>query len=95
MIVRSVVHTEINQQQLDYYIRRQTEVLQDELGEGDLDEKSKELRAKGEKKKWPVQIALYLYKESDKAEWMSLDESALCRLDEFAQCRLSGTHQSC
>lgn len=70
--IQDKVHTDINQQQRDYYIRNQIRVLQDELGENELDEEIEELRAKGEKKKWPNEVADHFYKELDKAERMSL-----------------------
>lgn len=65
------VHQDINQQQRDYYIRHQIKVLQDELGEDEVDEEIEELRAKGRTKNWPAEVADYFYKELDKAERLS------------------------
>jgi ATP-dependent Lon protease len=69
--IQDKVHTDINQQQRDYYIRHQIKVLQDELGESELDEEIEELRAKGDQKAWPKEVADAFYKELDKAERMS------------------------
>lgn len=69
--IQDKVHTDINQQQRDYYIRHQIKVLQDELGENDVDEEIEELRAKGETKNWPNEVANYFHKELDKAERLS------------------------
>lgn len=68
--IQDKVHTDISQQQRDYYIRHQIKALQDELGE-DATEDISELRAKGEKKNWPDEIADHFYKELDKAERLS------------------------
>ncbi|MEM7055851.1 MAG: LON peptidase substrate-binding domain-containing protein [Bacteroidota bacterium] len=68
--IQDKVHTDISQQQRDYYIRHQIRALQDELGE-DPDEEINELRAKGEKKNWPDEIADHFYKELNKAERLS------------------------
>ena len=65
------VHQDINQQQRDYYIRNQIKVLQDELGEDEIDEEIEELRAKGQAKRWPAAIADTFYKELNKAERLS------------------------
>lgn len=62
------VHQDIDQQQRDYYIRNQIKVLQDELGEDEIDEEIAALRAKGKNKRWPAAIADAFYKELNKAE---------------------------
>ena len=69
--IQDKVHTDINQQQRDYYIRHQIKALQDELGEDEFDEEIEELRAKGKKKKWSAEVADFYYKELDKAERLS------------------------
>ena len=61
-------HQDIDQQQRDYYIRNQIKVLQDELGEDEIDEEIAALRAKGKHKRWPAAIADAFYKELNKAE---------------------------
>src|SRR5690606_34275604 len=55
-----------DQQQRDYYLRQQIKVLQDELGFDGPDQEIERLRAKGEKKKWPVEVKNHFNKELDK-----------------------------
>jgi ATP-dependent Lon protease len=69
--IQDKVHTDIEQLQHDFYIRRQIKVLQEELGEGDFEDELDELRAEGEKKQWPKEVAEYFYKALDKAERLS------------------------
>jgi ATP-dependent Lon protease len=68
--IQSKVHTDIDQQQRDQYIRHQIRVLQEELGDSDVEE-LEELRAKGRKKKWPGEVAAFFEKAIDKAERLS------------------------
>ncbi|WP_184891070.1 endopeptidase La [Candidatus Cardinium hertigii] len=69
--IQDKVHSDISQQQRDYYLRQQVKVLQDELGENELTDEIDALRAKGDKKQWPKEVADYFKKELDKAERMS------------------------
>jgi len=69
--IQDKVHSDINQQQRDYYLRQQVKVLQDELGEGDLSDEIEVLREKGKKKQWPKEIATFFTKELNKAERIS------------------------
>lgn len=69
--IQDKVHSDISQQQRDYYLRQQVKVLQDELGEGDLSEEIDALREKGSNKQWPKEVAEFFKKELDKAERMS------------------------
>lgn len=64
--IHKKVSTDIDQQQRDYYLRQQMKVLQDELGYDGPDQEIEELRAKGEKKKWPDEINKHFHKELDK-----------------------------
>lgn len=64
--IHKKVSTDIDQQQRDYYLRQQMKVLQDELGFDGPDQEIEELRAKGEKKKWPDEINKHFHKELDK-----------------------------
>ncbi|MHB9147512.1 MAG: endopeptidase La [Candidatus Amoebophilus sp.] len=66
--IQDKVHTDIEQLQHDFYIRRQIKVLQEELGENEFEDEIDELRAEGEKKQWPKEVADYFYKAIDKAE---------------------------
>ncbi|MBX9890271.1 MAG: endopeptidase La [Amoebophilaceae bacterium] len=69
--IQDKVHSDINQQQRDYYLRQQVKVLQDELGEGDFSEEIEVLREKGKKKQWPKEVADYFVKELNKADRIS------------------------
>lgn len=64
--IQSKVNIDIDQQQRDYYLRQQIKVLQDELGFDGPDQEIERLRAKGEKKKWPVEVNNHFNKELDK-----------------------------
>lgn len=60
------VHTDIDQQQRDYYLRQQMKVLQDELGQDGPDQEINELRKKALGKKWPEEVKAHFLKELDK-----------------------------
>ncbi len=64
--IHKKVHTDIDQQQRDYYLRQQMRVLQDELGQEGPDREVEELRKRGEKKKWPDEVKYHFSKELDK-----------------------------
>jgi ATP-dependent Lon protease len=64
--IHKKVHTDIDQQQRDYYLRQQIKVLQDELGYDGPDKEVEKLRKRGESKKWPKDIAAYFQKELEK-----------------------------
>ena len=64
--IQKKVHTDIDQQQRDYYLRQQIKVLQDELGYDGPDQEIEELRLKGEKKQWPKEVKAHFNKELDK-----------------------------
>ncbi|GAA0890852.1 endopeptidase La [Fulvivirga kasyanovii] len=64
--IQKKVHTDIDQQQRDYYLRQQIKVMQDELGFDGPDQEVEELRLKGEKKNWPEEVAKHFNKELDK-----------------------------
>ncbi|WP_154855682.1 endopeptidase La [Cyclobacterium xiamenense] len=64
--IQKKVHTDIDQQQRDYFLRQQMKVLQTELGEEGPEKEVEELRAKGKKKKWPKEVAVQFEKELDK-----------------------------
>lgn len=64
--IQSKVNIDIDQQQRDYYLRQQIKVLQDELGFDGPDQEIERLRAKGEKKKWPIEVKNHFNKELDK-----------------------------
>ncbi|MBW3468728.1 endopeptidase La [Arthrospiribacter ruber] len=64
--IQKKVHTDIDQQQRDYFLRQQMKVLQTELGEEGPEKEVEELRAKGMKKNWPAEVAKHFSKELDK-----------------------------
>ncbi len=64
--IQKKVHTDIDQQQRDYYLRQQIKVMQDELGNEGPDREVEELRIKGSKKKWPEEVFIHFNKELDK-----------------------------
>ncbi|MBX2963790.1 MAG: endopeptidase La [Cyclobacteriaceae bacterium] len=64
--IQKKVHTDIDQQQRDYFLRQQIKVLQDELGYDTPDKEIDALRKKGEAKKWPKAVAEHFNKELDK-----------------------------
>jgi len=69
--IQNKVHTDIDQQQRDYYLRQQMKVLQDELGHEGPDQEVQHLRAKGRNKKWPEDVAIHFNKELDKIQRMN------------------------
>lgn len=69
--IQDKVHSDISQQQRDYYLRQQVKVLQDELGENDLADEIDALREKANKKQWPKEVAEYFKKSLEKAERIS------------------------
>ncbi|HCM77861.1 MAG TPA: endopeptidase La [Cytophagales bacterium] len=66
--IQKKVHTDIDQQQRDYFLRQQIRVLQDELGFDGPDKEVEKLRARGKEKKWTKEIAEHFNKELDKLQ---------------------------
>ncbi len=64
--IASKVHSDIDQQQRDYYLRQQMKVLQDELGQDGPDQEVNALRDKAKDKKWPDEVKKHFLKELDK-----------------------------
>jgi ATP-dependent Lon protease len=64
--IQKKVHTDIDQQQRDYFLRQQIRVLQDELGYDTPDKEIEALRKRGESKKWSKETAAHFSKELDK-----------------------------
>jgi len=64
--IQKRVHTDIDQQQRDYFLRQQIKVLQDELGYDGPDKEIEKLRKRGIEKKWPKAAADHFNKELDK-----------------------------
>jgi len=64
--IQKKVHTDIDQQQRDYFLRQQIRVLQDELGYDTPDKEIEQFRKRGEQKKWSKATAAHFNKELDK-----------------------------
>src|SRR5690349_11830502 len=64
--IQKKVHTDIDQQQRDYFLRQQIKVLQDELGYDGPDKEVEKFRKRAETKKWPAAAAAHFNKELDK-----------------------------
>ncbi len=64
--IHKKVHTDIDQQQRDYFLRQQMKVLQDELGEEGPEKEVQDLRERGELKFWPIEVKKHFEKELDK-----------------------------
>ena len=69
--IQSKVHSDIDQQQRDYFLRQQMKVLQDELGDGGTDQEIEKMRARGTQKDWPKPVAQHFFKELDKLSRMN------------------------
>ncbi|MFM9836867.1 MAG: endopeptidase La [Cyclobacteriaceae bacterium] len=66
--IQKKVHTDIDQQQRDYFLRQQIKVLQDELGFDGPDKEIEKLRKRGAEKKWPKAAEIHFNKELDKLQ---------------------------
>jgi ATP-dependent Lon protease len=64
--IQKKVHTDIDQQQRDYFLRQQIKVLQDELGYDGPDKEIEKLRKRSESKNWPKEVGVHFNKELDK-----------------------------
>jgi ATP-dependent Lon protease len=69
--IQQKVHTEISQQQREYYLHNQLKTIKDELGIGNTDDELKELRERAKAKKWPAEVAEIFEKEAQKLERMN------------------------
>jgi len=66
--IQKKVHTDIDQQQRDYFQHEQIKVLQDELGYDGPDKEIEKLRRRGADKKWPRYALDHFNKELDKLQ---------------------------
>lgn len=69
--IASKVHSDIDQQQKEYYLRQQMKVLQDELGQDGPDQEINALRQKAKDKTWPDEVKKHFVKELDKISRMN------------------------
>jgi len=66
--IHSKVHSDINQEQRDYYLRQQIKVMQEELGQETHDKEIDKLRERGKLKLWSEATAKHFEKELKKLE---------------------------
>jgi len=64
--IQNKVHSDIDQQQRDYFLRQQIKILQDELGNEGPDHELNLLKEKAKKKKWEPEVREHFDKECDK-----------------------------
>lgn len=64
--IQSKVKGDIDKQQREYFLNQQLKTIQEELGGTSQDKEIKELRARGEKKKWNKDVAELFNKELDR-----------------------------
>lgn len=69
--IQSKVHTDIDQQQRDYFLRQQMKVLQDELGEDSPEKDLEHLLKIAELKQWPAKAKEHFEKEVRKLRRMN------------------------
>jgi ATP-dependent Lon protease len=66
--IHSKVHSDINQEQRDYYLRQQIKVMQEELGQETHEKEIDKLRERGKQKKWAENVGKHFEKELKKLE---------------------------
>lgn len=64
--IQNKVHSDIDQQQRDYFLRQQIRILQDELGNEGPDHEIRLLKEKAKKKRWEPEVREHFEKECDK-----------------------------
>ena len=64
--IQSKVHTDIDQQQRDYFLRQQMKVIQDELGDQTPEKDLEIIEAKAAEKNWPEKVQKHFFKELGK-----------------------------
>ncbi len=69
--IQDKVHTDIDQQQRDYFLRQQIKILQDELGQEGPDYELNLVKQKARKKIWPKEVQEHFNKECDKIARMN------------------------
>lgn len=69
--IQNKVRTDLDKQQREYFLHQQIKTIQDELGENPVTQDISELKVKGKKKKWPVEVKKTFQKEVGKLERMN------------------------
>ena len=69
--IQKKVHTDIDQQQRDYFLRQQMRILQNELGNDGPDQELETIKTRGDEKIWPEEVKIHFFKEIDKISRMN------------------------
>lgn len=69
--IQHKAHSDIDQQQRDYFLRQQLKILQDELGQENSEKQLEDLRLRGAKKKWGEEVKKVFEKELEKTGRMN------------------------
>lgn len=64
--IQNKVHSDIDQQQRDYFLRQQIKIMQDELGQEGPDHEINQLKERAKKKNWPKEVEEHFNKELEK-----------------------------
>lgn len=68
--IQSKVHSDISQQQREYFLQQQMRTIQEELG-GTMDAEIEEMRERSKKKKWSKEVSTHFEKELQKMQRMN------------------------
>src|SRR5690625_1472380 len=68
--IQSKVHSDISQQQREYFLQQQMRTIQEELG-GTMDAEIEEMRERSKKKKWSKEVEKHFEKELQKMQRMN------------------------
>ena len=69
--IQSKVHSDINQQQREYFLHQQMKTIQEELGGSSSEEEIEEMRLRSTKKKWNTEVSKHFEKELAKLQRMN------------------------
>ena len=69
--IQSKVHSDINQQQREYFLHQQMKTIQDELGGSASEVEIEEMQSRAKKKNWNEEVAKHFEKELSKLQRMN------------------------
>lgn len=69
--IQSKVHSDINQQQREYFLHQQMKTIQEELGGSTSEEEIQDMRDRAKKKKWNIEVGEHFAKELSKMQRMN------------------------
>jgi ATP-dependent Lon protease len=69
--IQSKVHSDINQQQREYFLHQQMKTIQEELGGNSSEEEIEEMKSRAKKKKWNEEVGKHFEKELAKLQRMN------------------------